>query len=259
MLGYIFRLHQGAEQTNHNKTSTTYRRVGMMSAREPRKRSLLDLVEGCRHQANQKEKTNHNLYKGFCLELFRRAIEEQNDAAWEHVRHQYHKLIIRWVQRSATTSLSLEDVEDLVQDAFLKFWRTIGRRPEQFSEKFNHIGSVLRYLQQCAASACIDFQRKQSRQIIVEESLQQEDEAHTKAAEFKGLDLALQEQMQQLREWIAQSLTDEDERLIIYHSFYDGWSPKKIYTTYPERFAAVEDVRKIKVRVMKRAKRAFRN
>lgn len=229
----------------------------MMSARDLSKQPLAALIEECQRQSSPTEQAQTK--RGFCLEIFRRAIQHEDPAAWEFIQSNYHKLMMHWVQRAATTSLSFEDMEDLVQESFLKFWRTIGRRPETFSQKFSHIGSVLRYLQQCATSACIDFQRHQSRQQIVEESLQQSKDAFSQAVEFKEVDREMIARIELIREWLETALKDEREKLIIFHSFYDGWSPKKIYKEYPERFSAVEEVRKIKIRVMKRAKRTFRS
>lgn len=231
---------------------------GHMSARDPEDRSLPELIESCRHQSRP---ANRGAAAGCCLELFRRAIVEEEPQAWEFIQEQYRRLVSSWVQRGAAGPLSLEDREDLIQDCYLKFWRTIGRRPELFQEKFDHIGSILRYLQQCATSACIDFQRRESRLQITEKSLFESSEELTNRDDFAEVAESRQEralQVERVRAWIESEIKSEKERLILHHSFQDGWSPKKIFSQYSEKFSNVEEVRKVKIRVMKRAKRNFR-
>lgn len=229
-----------------------------MSARDHQERPLHEIIIGCREQS---QSGRRGVASGCCLELFRRAIVEEDAAAWEFIQEQYHRLVSRWIQGAASGPLSFEDREDLIQDTFLKFWRTIGRRPVLFGEKFEHIGSVLRYLQQCATTACFDYQRRESRHDITEKVLRESSEGFSTGEDFAEAAEGRRRrasQIEQVRNWIESEIKDEREKLILSRSFHDGWSPKKIYSHYPDLFSEVEEVRKIKIRVMKRAKRTFR-
>jgi hypothetical protein len=70
----------------------------------------------------------------YAYELFRRALAERDEAAWEYLYSHYHSLVKHWVRHSAAFVGSGETGDALVGEAFARFWRTIS--PEQF-ERFS--------------------------------------------------------------------------------------------------------------------------
>ena len=99
----------------------------------------------------------------YCYELFRRAIEDRDDAAWAAIEQQYKRLILSWVL-NRSPGMDSEDAEAAAQDALSKFWRTLARRSEPIAERFDHVGGLLGYLKQCAVTSLIDRQRQAQHQ-----------------------------------------------------------------------------------------------
>jgi hypothetical protein len=67
-----------------------------------------------------------------------------------------------------------------------------------------------------------------------------------------------QEQLlQQIRVWIQSHVTDAEERQVLYLSYQVGLSPAQIADRYPDQFPEAQQVRRIKERILKRARRAF--
>ncbi|MCB8960153.1 MAG: hypothetical protein H6651_07545 [Ardenticatenales bacterium] len=67
---------------------------------------------------------------GHCLELFRRALDEQDEAAWHFVQTQYRQLLISWFSQFAGRPLGQTELDDLVQNTFIRLWRTPDARPQ---------------------------------------------------------------------------------------------------------------------------------
>src|SRR5262245_24055669 len=84
----------------------------------------------------------------FAHELFRRALVERSDLAWEYLYWHYHNLVETWVLRSSSFRHSGESSEFFVAAAFLRFWRAIS--PERFAS-FPTLGALLDYLRCCAS------------------------------------------------------------------------------------------------------------
>jgi hypothetical protein len=80
----------------------------------------------------------------FCYELFRRAILDQNQIAWDRILSQYQRLVTHWVERHAAFPGSGEEVQFFTNRAFEKMW--IGISPKKF-DKFTNLKSILKYLQ----------------------------------------------------------------------------------------------------------------
>src|SRR5690242_3295935 len=61
----------------------------------------------------------------FAYELFRRALIERDELAWEHIYMHYSPLVESWVRRSGAFVGSGESSEFFVGAAFTKFWRAV--------------------------------------------------------------------------------------------------------------------------------------
>ena len=64
----------------------------------------------------------------FSYELFRRALVERNEQAWEHIFTSYGSLVESWVRRSGAFASSGESSEYFVGAAFTRFWRAVASR-----------------------------------------------------------------------------------------------------------------------------------
>ncbi len=226
-----------------------------MSQRPLPDRSVYEIIRACQEEARQ----TRSQEKGYCYELFRRAIEEQDDAAWTAIEQQYNRLILSWVL-NRSPGMASEDAEAAAQEALSKFWRTLTRRSEPIAERFNHVGGLLGYLKQCAVTSLIDRQRQAQRQTRLQERLQQTARGalfQSGPQESTVAQLAREERLQQIRNWIASQVTDPQERLILRLTYEEELTPAQIASGYPQVFPDAHTVRRVKERVLKRARRAL--
>lgn len=188
----------------------------------------------------------------YCFELFRRAILEQNERAWDMLYRQYRPLVTGWVERNDTFVRINEQVDYFVNRAFEKFWSAV--TPEKFGD-FDDLKSLLRYLQLCVHSVIIDHARRAERARLLEE----EDEERLETAEMGEIDPAAQamERLQnvELWQWIAARLADDRERLLLYASFVLAMKPGEVLESYPQHFDDIREVYSAKENLMARLRR----
>lgn len=219
--------------------------------------SLDEIIRRCGAEA-QRSRTEE---LGYCFELFRRALEEQVQPAWSAIESQYGRLILKWIYDSSSGGmLEAEEVEALKFQALEKFWRTLTRRPMHLASRFEHVGALLRYLQQCAVTTLLDRRRKEQRLRRLQDRLEQEQalDAFRPGVSQSVLEqVAVEERLNLVRSWVQANVSDAQELLVLRLSFEADLSPAEIAAHYPDDFQDVQDVRRVKERVLKRAKRSL--
>jgi RNA polymerase sigma factor (sigma-70 family) len=187
----------------------------------------------------------------YCFELFRRAIVERNEGAWEIVYAQYRPLVIGWIQRHAAFANSGEDADYFVNRALEKFW--IALTPEKF-KKMRNLKALLRYLQMCVHSVILDYVRgaKQATVGLADEVLTAASSAREQTPEEQAVD-----QMQRQAFWrqIDERLHNEKERRVVYASFVLALKPRQIHAQFPDLFRDVREVYRVKENVLARLRR----
>lgn len=214
---------------------------------EPVARSM-DLATLMKQCARESER----FYRGqqhdtsFSYELFRRALVERSEAAWEQLYHHYHGLVEGWVRRSGAFNSSGESSEFFVVGAFTKFWRAI--TPERF-DSFPTLASLLHYLQLCATSVVIDSVRTQSwSEMLPEETI-----TPTAMPQYSPDEEAINRvQREEFWQLIDAQLNDEVERVVVYCSFILGLTPRAIFARRTDLFHSVNDVYNVKRNVLGR-------
>lgn len=216
----------------------------------------LDAVAaGCRGEAQRSRSTE----LGYCFELFRRALELAEQAAWQAVAAQYQRLVLEWVYAARRASADAADPEELAHEAFERFWRTLAGRCNPLVARFPHVGALLKYLQQCAVTTVLDQRRRELRQGRLNARIEQA-ERSAAVTGFEEATVARVDQadlLARVRTWVAAEVADPDERLVLQASYTDDLSPAAIAARYPERFTDAAMVRQIKERVLRRARRAL--
>lgn len=223
-------------------------------ADSPMHRLSVDAVAaGCRDEARRPRRDE----RGYCFELFRRALDEGSQPAWQAIAEQYHHLLLDWVH--ATCIPDPADAEDAAREALERFWRTLAGRGEPVATRFAHAGALLKYLQQCAVSTVLDRRRVAARRARLAARLQAYESLSPPLAgpEEAALEQAERaDQAARVRAWVA-AVSDPAERRVIQLSFVDDLSPAEIAARFPAEFADAQSVRQIKERVLRRARRAF--
>jgi hypothetical protein len=187
----------------------------------------------------------------YCFELFRRAIAERDERAWELVYAQYCALVAGWVKRHSAFPESGEEPQYFVNRAFEKMWGALTH------EKFGHfvnLRSLLRYLQMCVHSVILDHVRLTERSVA---DVQPEALAAGRTTEDPIVeDLAL-DRLHRQEFWraIDSRLSDEQERRVVYGSFVLALKPRDLCAQFRETFRDVREVYRVKERVLARLRR----
>lgn len=185
----------------------------------------------------------------YAYELFRRALVERNETAWEYIYSHYSGLVESWVRRSGAFVSSGESSEFFVTLAFTKFWRAI--TPERFAS-FATLAALLHYLQLCTGCVVIDSVRAQSWAEMLPEEAILFSRTPWAAPDEEATDRV---NRQEFWYYINTQLKDEAERVVVFSSFILGMKPGDIYNQRRDLFASVNDVYNVKRNVLGRLSR----
>lgn len=218
--------------------------------------SLDEVIQGCRAESNQPRTQE----AGYCFELFRRALEEQEQAAWQAIDQQYRRLILHWIH-DYSPGLSHEKAAEIVPDALPKFWYALTRSATPLAGRFAHVGAVLKYLKQCTISVFQEHERRIRRRERVRQRLESPGQlqAHADLEEELLARIDRERLLRQIQKWVNTYVTDLQEQRVLSLSYEYGLTPAEIAERYPQEFADAQSVRRLKERILKRARRALGN
>lgn len=187
----------------------------------------------------------------FCYELFRRAILEQNEAAWARIYEQYGRLVSSWVKRHAAFPTSGEEIQFFMNRAFEKMW--LGITPKKF-HTFGSLKSILSYLQMCVHSVMVDHVRQKEFKLVID-SEEELKPLPNPGGEVLEDDVARRFAAQKFYEWLLEQLQDEREKIVVYCIFVLGMKPREVAEQYPEDFGDVREVYRVKENLLARLRR----
>jgi hypothetical protein len=180
------------------------------------------------------------------LELFRRAMVDDDAAAWQAVMDVYRPLLVANVGRRVVRGLVIEDDGFCVDRAFQRLWQACrkGRL-----HHFDDLAAILKYLKMCLGSVLLDEARARRRQACLSiddvppETCISADPAAEVLAEIDAHEL-----------WasVDGELNGARERLVAHLSFVGGLTPREILASHPEEFHDVFDVYRTKRNVVER-------
>ncbi len=215
---------------------------------ELRRMSLAEVARLCREET---AKFLHRLPSRdeFCYELFRRAVGERDQEAWDAVFAQYRGVVLAWVRQHPAGSVVREDDEYWVNRSFERFWSAVGS--ERFV-LFPNLAAVLRYLKMCAHSVLLDAVRALGPQPPV--PLTEQVVATGAAGGVVDVEelAAGEAAVQELLRAIAAELHDEAERLVAHLCLVLDLKPREVYARHPDRFTGVADVYRVKRNLLDR-------
>ena len=106
--------------------------------------TISQLAERCQAERERYRRTRQ-ADEVYCLELFRRALTEQDEAAWEVIYRQYQPLVTHWVLRYSRFADTGEEAVFFVNAVFTRMWQY--RRQSQSNQQFDKLG-------QCNCGKC---------------------------------------------------------------------------------------------------------
>ncbi len=219
--------------------------------------NLDEIIQGCQVESNQPRDQE----TGYCFELFRRAFEEQEQAAWLAIDEQYRRLILHWVC-DCSPCLSRQEVEEIAPQALPKFWQTLTKSSTPLAERFAHIGALLKYLKRCTISVFRERERRIQRRERIRQRLKSTEQAIP--AQIGSEEELLNRidrgrLLQMVQKWVKTYVTDHQEQRILSLSYEYGLTPAEIVKHYPQEFPDTQTIRRIKERILKRARRALKD
>ena len=225
------------------------------SERELRRMPLPALVAGCQQESFE----GRDQERGYCFELFRRALQEKDEIAWEAVEEQYFALVSLWCYETLSEELAAEEVDLFARGALVRFWQTLSIREETLENQFSHIGAILKYLRHCAQTVVHDHNREQRRRERIQRRFYRTSSGLDPRALENTIfdDIEQSHLIQKVARWINVYVEDERERLVFELSYGEGLTPRHIAALHENHFENVAEVHQIKERVMRRLRRAM--
>lgn len=240
-------MHLHASTTTPQRTAEVS--YAFESALMPLEMDFTQLVQRCVTESER-------FYRGlpndtaYAYELFRRALVEESEAAWEYLYQHYSPLVESWVRRCSAFNQTGESSEFFVVSAFTKFWRAM--RVKTFAN-FPTLAALLHYLQLCTSCVVIDSVRAQSwAEILPEEALinaQQPDASPDETVVDRA-------SRAELWSCVGELIKDPAERVIVYESFVLGMKPGDIFARHADLFSAVSTVYNLKRNLLERLGRS---
>lgn len=166
-------------------------------------------------------------------ELFRRAIEGRDTAAWEALHARYRPMLIGWASRNDMTLQVGEDYGDVADQAFERAWHAM--TPARFVH-FPSLAAMLAYLRTCVAAVLIDIARAQTSR---DRALQRVELPGVPTPEETVLG-----RMQRAELWrvLSGAVESQQDRVVLVENFVYGLPPRRILVRHPSLFDDVMDV-----------------
>lgn len=208
-----------------------------------------DLAANCAQETNLYFKRQiHDTQ--YCFELFRRAIQEKSEDAWNFICAQYDALVTRWVTQHYGFAASGEEAQDFVSKAFSKISTTI--TAEKFG-KFSDLGSLLRYLKLCVHSVIVDFRRTiDYANLSAWDEISHQEQSAEPTPEEQAADRS---ERQTLWDLVSNRLHDRKERLVMHGSFVLDLKPQELIAHFHYEFGDIDEIYRIKQNVITRLRR----
>jgi hypothetical protein len=210
--------------------------------------SLDSLAGFCAQQTSRFYQGREN-DTSFCFEIFRRAILEQDQQAWEFIHQVYYDQIIRWVHRHPAFVSTGEDAEYFLNRTLEKFWQAV--TPEKFHQ-FPDLKHLLSYFQLCVHSTIMDYVRARAKTELEIEFSQAE-----KLAGPILLEDCIQRKSQAQSLWklVTGRLNDLKEVQVAYDSFVLDMKPAEMFERSPGSYENIKEIYRIKENVIERLRR----
>lgn len=180
----------------------------------------------------------------YCLEIFRRAILERDDAAWSVLQGCFSENVRIWIRSHASSDIALlhDSEENYVAQTFSRFWVAVHKQRFEFGT----LNGALSYLHATLDGIFRDLMR--SRRRSQEVPLPEQDSLEEPAAEQQDDDLDV---------WntILSLLNNERERRVMQLLYYHGLTPQKIVKLFPQEFSNEKEIYRINCNIVERLRR----
>jgi DNA-directed RNA polymerase specialized sigma24 family protein len=206
--------------------------------------SLPELMDHCRRE--MEHYTQRRPYDDqYCLEIFRRAMLQNDALAWDAVYCHFKPTLMNWFRRhpNRQSARHFDTEENYVARTIERFWLAAVHNGEL---KFGTTAAALRYLHACLNGAILDTLRFHSRsqeQPLPEPNLPNEPVAEEP------------DNGHEVWTVLRSMLPDERERRLAYLLFHCGLKPREIIQHCPQEFSSVQEIYRLHRNIIDRLQR----
>jgi len=207
----------------------------------------------------------------YCLELFRRAVQDHDETAWAFIYTAYsteeflgEHYLLKWVRswlngRHGAVIRSAFTEDEIVQEVWLRFSSSEAAR----SFNFETMSQLMSYLRRMVNNFIMDTARRRTPKVIessteqeaahIEQMIRTVPDVHSHSVDMM---MAQHESLEDLlREIGDQIISNESEWLVFRGYFLERLPPRKLYGLYPDRFTPGE-VEVIRTRLVRRLRKS---
>lgn len=204
--------------------------------------SLTALTDRCISEVNNYSRGEPSSDQ-YCLELFRRAMLQQDQSAWELLQKRFSPVVRGWMRRHSRreVALRLDSEENYVAQAFDRFWQATAHNQQL---EFNTLAAALSYLRASLNGAIMDTLRMYSRPK----------EAPLLDPGHPGELVAdePEDDGSELWEILHSLLPHEREQRLAYLLFHCGLKPREIVRYCSQEFSEVREVYRLRRNILER-------
>lgn len=208
----------------------------------PHQMTLDDLRQRCAQETGRFFR-NEKHDNSFCFELFRRALHDEDEHAWQLIYSQYRPEVVGWVRRHPQFELTGEEVDFFVNQAFASMWKAW--TPDHF-QRFPNLPALLSYLQSCVGTAILQYMRRVP-DVAADEPLDSAEATPAPAPRPYWRD--------EFWQLVRERLNDEKELLVLEYQFMLDLKPREIYAQFPHVFSDVREIYRTKDNFLRRLSR----
>lgn len=232
---------------------------------------LAELIERCQEQTLHYLRTQEQSDASYCLELFRRAVQDGDQKAWAFIYTFYSTpeflgdhYLLKWIRswlngRHSTTIRGRYTEEEMVQEIWLRFMRS--EAAQEF--RFDDMRNLMAFLRRLTNNFALDVARRRS-PVLVESSgndghvIDPEALLRSIPGDQRAMidRIANAEAMTTLLSEIVGAIVKTEREWQVFQAYFlDELPPRKLYELYPDRFARGE-VETIRTRLSRRLRKA---
>ena len=206
--------------------------------------SLSALADRCMSEINHYRRGEASSDQ-YCLEIFRRAMQEQDNAAWTLLEERFQDFLLTAFRRHPRSEAAsrLDSPENYVARAFARFWMAAVHNQQVV---FTSLGGALRYLRICLNSTILDMLRSYARSREV--PLPEPGFGWEPAAEDP-------DEGSELWEVLRTMLPGERERRLAFLLYNCNLKPREIVRLLPQEFPDVGEIHRLRRNIKDRLER----
>ncbi len=228
------------------------------------------LIQQCHAETIRYLRTHQTGNDCYCLEVFRRAMQDHDESAWAFVYTSYsteeflgEHYVLKWVRswfngRHGAAIRSAYTEEEIVQEVWLRLAQSEAAR----TFTFESMSQLMGYLRRLINNFMMDVARRRAPRII--ESATDHEAAHVeqmirtvpdRAGDVDSL-MAENESLQDLLRQIGDQIIADDHEWLVFRSYFlDRLPPRKLYEAHPGVFGPGE-VEVIRTRLVRRLRKS---